>query len=754
MPFRPRARAPFLHRYFVAKPVKHRNSSTDQRPASPSAPALGISTRLILVWGWLAIYLAAYFLWPLTSGPLTARYALRRGHLWLALLLGDETFGRWFEGIEFSSLVERGQILAAAAAIFTIATAAGWIGLRLFAIDRRLTRVEQFVFSAGVGLNLVSLATLALGLAGALRSDVFISLGLAIVLIAAVIRLRSRHPEAQGNLAETWRDEPATMAMPSVSIPLSISPRWLWLAVPFFLVLLGSAMLPPFDFDVREYHLQAPKEFFQAGRITFLPHNVYANMPLGTEMLSLAAMVVTGDWWIGALVGKTLIACFAPLTALTLYAAGRRLASASVGVLAALLYISIPWVALVSTQGLVEGAFAFYLLAAYYAILLWRGGGAGGSWRLLVLAGFLAGGAVATKYPGVVYSVLPLAAYVVYASLAKGAAESDSRRSSDLARSLATILLACAAGCGLWFAKNAVLTGNPAYPLLYSWFDGETRTPEKDAQWSRAHRPPKYDPADLTERLVQAAIGSDWLSPLVFPLAALALFRRPARRLTLLSAGYLVYLFAAWWLFTHRIDRFLVPALPLAALLAGIGAAGSNSPWWRGTLAVLMGLGLAFSFIVIAAGQLVDNRYLTNLDSLGNDPQRVEPWHLYLNAHADDVGRVLLVGDATPLDLQVPATYNTVFDDSIFERLARGRTPAEVSRALDEMGISHVYVSWREIDRYRSPGNYGITSFLQPQVFDDLVAQGVLERLPAIGDDSGEMFRVGRAKRPAASSGR
>jgi hypothetical protein len=340
---------------------------------------------------------------------------------------------------------------------------------------------------------------------------------------------------------------------------------------------------------------------------------------------------------------------------------------------------------------------------------------------------------------------------VVYASLAGGTAESRSCRRRDLARSLAAFLLACAAGCGLWFAKNAVLTGNPTYPLLYAWFDGETRTPEKDALWSRAHRPPNYDPADLVERAVQAAIGSDWLSPLVVPLAVLAVLRRPGWKLTLLSAGYLVYLFAAWWLFTHRIDRFLVPALPLAALVGGIGAAGGNSLWWRQTLALLMGLGLTFNFIVIAGGQLVDNRYLANLDALRIDPQRVEPWHLYLNAHADDVSRVLLVGDATPFDLQVPATYNTVFDDSIFKRLARDRTAAEVARALDELGISHVYVSWREIARYRSPGNYGITDFLQPRVFEDLVAAGVLERLPAIPDDSGEMYRV--VPLPGSSAG-
>ena len=84
--------------------------------------------------------------------------------------------------------------------------------------------------------------------------------------------------------------------------------------LPFALMILLGGMLPPIDFDVREYHLQAPKEFYQQGRIGFLPHNVYANMPLGTEMLSLLGMVVSGDWWLGALAGKTLIASYAILT--------------------------------------------------------------------------------------------------------------------------------------------------------------------------------------------------------------------------------------------------------------------------------------------------------------------------------------------------------------------------------------------------------------------------------------------------------
>ena len=74
--------------------------------------------------------------------------------------------------------------------------------------------------------------------------------------------------------------------------------------VPFLVAMLLGSMLPPVDFDVKEYHLQGPKEFFQAGRITMLPHNVYTSFPFLTEMLSLLGMVIRDDWYWGALAGK------------------------------------------------------------------------------------------------------------------------------------------------------------------------------------------------------------------------------------------------------------------------------------------------------------------------------------------------------------------------------------------------------------------------------------------------------------------
>jgi len=572
-------------------------------------------------------------------------------------------------------------------------------------------------------------------------------------------------------------------------------------AVPFAAILLLGAMLPPVDFDVREYHLQAPKEFFLQGGIGFLPHNVYANMPLGTEMHALLAMVIAGDWWLGALAGKTVLASYTALTAVALWAAGRRFACPTAAAAAALVYLSVPWVIQVSTLGLVDAALGGYLFLAFYAVWLAAGtretatrgeshrptkrgpapsepltrrsapdaarfpGSATvrgdcsdfrrevrengtvpfarttcerlpGSTRLalLLLAGYLAGSAASCKYPGVLFGVIPLAAWVL---VAFREASWPWRRLAW--RPAAALLLAAAAGCGPWFAKNAALTGNPTYPLLYSVFGGKTWTPEKDRQWNAVHRPHDFSLGALGRDLGRVALTSEWHSPLVMPLAALGLLATSRRRWAAGLGVYFAFLIAAWWLLTHRIDRFWIPALPLAAMLAGLGAAWSQERPWRIALLVFLIAGSLANFLAAASVGGGYNPYFVSLARLRNDPQRVDAWHQYFNRHAKH-GRVLLVGDAQPFDLEMPVLYNTCFDDSIFERLVKGRSPAEVRAALGELGITHVYVHWGEIARYRR--TYGFTEFVQPAVFDHLAASGVLAPLAEIPDHSGRGYRV------------
>lgn len=711
----------------MTKPQSRSDATTH-----PGEPAGAVSAALLVVLG-LCGYLVVFFRQPLAEG---AGGLSRIDYLMASLVRPDDFVRLWIAGAGWQSLAARLMILGLCAATLCVALAAGWFCLRLLGVDRAVTKLEMTLFSLAVGLNLVSLGTLALGLAGWLHTWAFALPAVAVCLAAAVLYWRAGCASGTAN------------ALPPRTTGWSLDRRWLWLAAPFAVAIVLSGMLPPVAFDVREYHLQAPKEFYQQGAIGFLPHNVYANMPLGAELLGLPAMVVLDDWWYGALVGKTLIALFTPLAALALYAAGCRFASPTAGIVAAVVYISIPWLALVSAAGLIEGVFGFYLFMALYAALIWneylsRDNDASPRtrWGLLAVAGFTAGAAVATKYPAALYVAVPLVVYVVCRTVATRRCAEARAGWSRIVGPPVVFALAVTLGCGPWLAKNALLSGNPTYPLLGEVFAGQTRTAEKDAQWRRAHRPPNFALGDLARRSWDVLVASRWLSPLVVPLAALAFFSR-WRKLAMLLGAYLLFLFAAWWLLTHRIDRFLVPALPLVALLAGLGATFTDRRWWPRTLAALLTLALAFDFVVIAGGPVADNRYLANLGTLRSDPARVDPWHLYFNRRADEVSGLLLVGGAQPFDLDVPTTYNTVFDDSIFEQLASQRSPAQVRLALAERGLSHILVNWPEIARYRSPGNYGIADFLQPEVFDELVSAGVLEELPPQEESASRAYRV------------
>jgi hypothetical protein len=351
---------------------------------------------------------------------------------------------------------------------------------------------------------------------------------------------------------------------------------------------------------------------------------------------------------------------------------------------------------------------------------------------MVILAGYLAGGAVSCKYPAVAFVVLPLLVWAVAAALLSAVRPQASRRrlaalGAGCAR-VGALGLAVAIGCGLWFGKNWALTGNPTYPLLYSVFGGETWDLAKDRQWMAVHGPRDVSWDALGRDLARVTMTSEWLSPLVMPLAALALLRRRKGTAWALAA-YFAAVIAVWWLFTHRIDRFWIPALPLAALLAGAEACWSAERLWRWGLLAFLVMGTTYGFL--AAGSVGGgySRYFFSLDRARRDPNRVPPWHLYLNRHVAE-GRVLLVGDAEPFDLEMPVLYNTCFDDSIFEQLVSRtpeelRSPEELRAAFADRGITYVLVHWAEIRRYRK--TYGFTPFVRSGVFYRLVDEAVLE---------------------------
>ncbi len=705
----------------------------------PTGNSGGRCPGLVWVLAAFGLYLLFFMAEPMQS----LGGALRRGQ-WIGmyLLLPDMLVSQWFPSPGGPVLLDRILPFSVSLGVLAVAGMLGYVILAALRIDRETTGLEQLFFSAAVGLNLVSTWTLAVGLLGGLGNRLWLLAPVPVILAAFFLAVRQRR----------WARPPqAAPAGEAEAFPLSR--HWLWVAGVFALFILLGGMLPPNEFDVREYHLQAPKEFFAAGRISFLPHNLYGNMALGAEMHALLGMVLLGDWWTGALVGKTVIAMFAPLTALGLLAAGRRLYSPTAGVIAAIVYLSTPWIMNLSAYGFIEGALGMYLFAATYALIIWRGAGRrAGAW--LLLSGYLAGGAVACKYTALPFVAAPLGGWLLWQVFVSRRGGSG-KPFSWLAPVLFTV--AALAGCGLWLAKNWVLAGNPTYPLLYGLFGGRTWTPEKNAMWNAVHQPHVFTLRALGQDLWRVAVGSDWLSPLVVPLAALALLRREKRWLALGLAAYFAFIIGSWWMLALRTDRYWTPGVPILALMAGGGAMWCRGKTWQYTLRGLVAAGCLASFVVLTATPCAYNPFFAPLEELRTAPDRVNPWHRYLNENAG--GAVLMVGEAQVFDFEVPVIYNTWLDDSIFERIVRdprtgGLRPApEISAELQGRGISHIYVAWSEIYRYRATG-YGDWSFVQPAVFDRLVAEGVLEGVPPTEELEKYVARTYRVAAPRAAGGR
>ena len=771
------------------KPREEKSVATQQVESGELLVLLGLR------WSGVAAILAAvlfFWTWLFLDVP-----GLGRGGLLLSLSRPEDLIGGWFGNFGYGQppvgFFDRWPIVFAAGFILLASLGPGSLLVTLLSGKQATDKLEHVVLALGAGLNLASLFVLAGGMSmpGALHQPWWIWLGLLVGLLLLPVAL--------------WRlmtpvevaEESAEQSHPAKALEISWLDRWGLvfiglLSIPY---LLGG-MMPPRDFDVREYHLQAPKEWMQRGQIDFLPHNVYANMPLGAELHAITATTILGAgeeaWWLGGLAGKLLISLFAPLTALLLWCIGRRLGNVRVGLIAAVCYLSLPWVAHVSLSGLNDAVLGFYLLACWW--VWWRSEGVSpgvpGDWRALLLAGFFAGAAAAVKYPAAIFVVLPLVVETLLRKLGlRGSGKVKwigPRQFGNAALAMVLLLIGGLAGGGLWYAKNARLTGNPVYPLLVSRFGGETRTPEKDARWVKAHAVPqdeqgrRFTTAQFISKLRDFAIQGQLASPLLVPLALLGSFyvlqqwwtqprdKRSAFLFALLVMGLAAFIFCAWFLLTHRLERFLVPALPLLALLAGFGYVFTKEQAGTTIARGFFAVGMLYSLLFLTSfGTSADTRWFVALQHLRDDPVvsddplqmailRLSPAERWLNEHLKGDDGVLLVGGARVWDLngqtQVSNVYyNTCFDDCVLFEWRRGKkTVEEFREEFASRNVKYVCVDWSELRRYLSPGNYGYDRRFSAKdslrLFNNFENTRLLKREIAFGT---EQEFLGHAKRPS-----
>jgi hypothetical protein len=247
----------------------------------------------------------------------------------------------------------------------------------------------------------------------------------------------------------------------------------------------------------------------------------------------------------------------------------------------------------------------------------------------------------------------------------------------------------------------------------------------------------------LIDSVVDVAGRSDWQSPLYTALAPLALLRRGSRRFAIVLWGYAVYLFATWWLFTHRIDRFWLPMLPVLAVLAGLGGDWIQNRVWSFLLGLMMALAIVTN-LAFDTTALVGcfNGWTADFEELRRTvPTTINAPLARLDAELPADAKVLLVGQASVFYLDHPIVFNVVFNDEKIETLTHNRTPREIREEFARLGLTHIYVDWVEIERHRQPGGYGYTPYVTPELFQRLIAERVLEPPSALGSRQ-ELYRI------------
>jgi len=290
---------------------------------------------------------------------------------------------------------------------------------------------ERVALSIGVGLGVLSAATLALGLIGVLRAEA----GWMLLVVAGIAFCRP---------IRAWLSD-LRSALGALPAPERLS-RW---AAAFCAMALSSSFLnalaPATAWDALVYHLKGPELYLASGRIGLPVDLPYLGFPQYQEMLFLLARLI------GAPHVASLHWVFAAATVLLVHSVARRIWGESHGWIAAAIFLSSQTIASIAGWPYVDLTVAFHVTAAFACIEHYRDD-ADPAW--LRLAGAFTGFAMATKYT---------AATAVIGLLILVCIGGRSRLLYRIEQFLGIAVLAALP----WYLKNWVTTGNPVYPFFF-----------------------------------------------------------------------------------------------------------------------------------------------------------------------------------------------------------------------------------------------------------------------------------------------
>jgi hypothetical protein len=357
-----------------------------------------------------------------------------------------------------------------ATVIIASATVLGLRILNALGLGQRFSSAEAIGLAGGIGLLSLSVLTLPVGILEMYYAPVFAALLAAPILLFGTERhLLLGAARSLGSRALRARFRPQQLSFDGIVRGYTATLCGLTLALTFGRDLTMPSLFT--GYDTYQYHWAIPALMLESHKLRAFPGWAHANLPFGTEMLSLVALAFQAPF-----AALLVLDSFLLFAAIVLFVTVRRHFSTTAAWFAATTLTTVPLLIVYTSQAMVEPALIYFGLALLATLTAWMSKALDGGeldWRLAALIGLLSGAAIATKLMGIYYVPAVVIALAIGVAAAANARTSGVARRTALRESAATLMafaLGALAMFGPWALKNWLLLGNPVYPALQAVF--------------------------------------------------------------------------------------------------------------------------------------------------------------------------------------------------------------------------------------------------------------------------------------------
>ena len=448
--------------------------------------------------------------------------------------------------------------------IFTVALIFGSIGLGRLVLKKvelqSLPDFDRGLFYIAFGFATINFILLFIGLFGQLN---VLSVSIVYILVACVTLIQ--FPVGVSTVKRyfvQFRE-------------LDLKNAWFLLLIPLMILIvlnLVGSLAPPSVADALRHHLAASQYYARTGEFEFIPI-LFWNVPGFLHITYVTEILLIND-----IAPAVTHFAFSLLSTLAIFALGRRLIDWKVGLLAAVIFYSLPMSIELSVSPMVEMCAVFFVILGLYSLCNAINGK---TFFWIAISGLLIGVASSTK----IWAIMAIPAGLGFILFSKrvGGIYFDKNKILLIGIFIFTSLVILSP----WLIRNFIESGDPFWPLGYPVFNSEMWTQWHHEKFSSWHRGPGKSildfilgPWNLTNRIDlftvdHGPLTGSLLTPiLIIFIPGIFLFK------SIRDSGFwkyilpiLVFIFVIYliWFLGYQSPRYFHIVYPVLALLAAVG---------------------------------------------------------------------------------------------------------------------------------------------------------------------------------------